>query len=385
MRIYPLLDTLSNKRHTFRRPILKSLAAFVLIAVTSVVSFQYQTSEAATSTTASLDGYKINTANVRTGTFSAVKVTVKQVSTGAINTSTANPYFFNALASTSAGASYVVSVSPTSVAGYTVKGVTWCLNTCTGFNEQTSNFRAGSSATFTFYSGSNYHMRWIFQPVAAPTPIPAPIKTPTPAPATPVAPPTTTPSPTTVPASPGPTSISNPDATREATFTSDDRVASVTLPAGSIGDQAICSVSDSTATVSVLTGQTKVAGPYQLLCKTRIGENVSAFVKPVTWHYQLKERLKSGFVPKAYVLAGGVKREITGAVYDKAAAGLTFSANDTGDTMVLASSAPEPYSVLAAVGVGFIALLVGVAALFFLRVPIKRSYADYIRSKYYDL
>lgn len=365
-----------------RHPAFSPINALVLIGACVVVGLHYQASQAATSTTANLDGYKINTGNVRTGTFSTVKVTVKQVSTGAFNTSTANPYNFNALASTSAGASYVVSVSPTSVAGYTVKGVTWCLNTCTGFNEQTTNFRAGSSAAFTFYAGSNYHMRWIFQPVAAPTPIPAPINTTTPAPATP-APSTATPSSTASPVPQEP--AFNTDAPREVTFTSDDRVASVTLPAGSIGDQAICSVSDSTVAVSVPKGQTKVAGPYRLLCKSRIGETVNAFVKPVTWHYQLKERMKSGLVPKAYVLAGGGKREIEGAVYNKTAGGLTFNVTDTGDTLVLASSAPAPYSVLAAVGLGFVVLLLGVAALFFLRLPIKRSYADYIRSKYYDL
>lgn len=355
----------------------------------------YQGAEAATSTTANLDGYKINTAGSRIGTFSTAKVSIKKATTGAVNSSTAQPFYLNALSATAAGDHYIVSISPTSVPGYTVKGLTWCLNSCTGFNQLASNFRPGSSTDFTLYAGNNYHIRWIFQPIAIQTPVPAPAKTPTPLPAPKPTPAPTTPAPSpsqppglssTPSISPTPSLSAANDSSREITLTSDDHVAEVLIGAGAIGNQANCSLSGSSEDIKVSQVQTKAAGPYMLSCKTRLGEAINTFARPVMWTYHLKDHLGSNLVPKAFVIKpGGGKQEVPGAYYDKASQDFNFATASTGDTMVLASE--EPPSIMTFGLVGLVVLLVGLAigAPFFIRRPVKQSYEDYIRSKYYDL
>ena len=434
----------------------------------------YQGAQAATSTTANLDGYKINTAGSRIGNFSTAKVTIKKVSTGAVNSSTAQPFYLNTLPATAAGDHYIVSISPTSVTGYTVKGLTWCLNACTGFNEVTSNFRSGSSTDFTFYAGNNYHMRWIFQPVAVPTSTPAPatskptlVPSPTPAPTVPTPPPTLTTMPVGAPSGFTATSLGthavvdlrwtvasgsvktytlersidqvvwqtvsdkitdtryqdknagfgthyyyrlkavgqdgiasavvaadvrtpelagNTDSSRDTTFTSNDRIADITVSAGAIADQADCSLSDSSDAVSVAKGQTKVAGPYLLFCKTRLGETINAFAKPILWTYHLKGHLASSQVPKAIaVMTDGGKKEVSGAIYDKASQDYSFGTSGTGQTMVLGTAAPASLADYGLIGLVLLLVGLGIGALLFIRRPAKRSYEDYIRSKYYDL
>lgn len=371
-----------NPKHPLtRHPGIAKVIALSLIVACLGVGLHYEGTQAATSTTANLDGYKINTSKSRTGSFSAAKVSIRKVTTGAVNSSTGQPFYLNALPAIAGGDHYVVSISPTSVPGYTVKGLTWCLNACTGFNELTTNFRAGSSTEFTFYPGNNYHMRWIFQPVAAPTPVPAPVKTPTPVP--------TTPTPTSSPmSSTTPEAVASPDssAPHETTLTSSDGIVDVTLNSDAIGDDAECSVSESADAVSVAKDQTKIAGPYELSCKTALGANINAFAKPVMWTYHLKDRLGNNLVPKAFaVKPNGGKQEISGAFYDKGSQDLNFATADTGETMVLASSEPPSLMVYGLIGLAVLLVGLAVGALFFIRRPVKQSYEEYIRSKYYDL
>jgi len=473
--------------------------ALALIAATVALGLHYQGTQAATSTTVTLNGYKINTAGSTIGTFSTAKITVKKVTTGAINTSTAQPFNFGALPATggTAGDHYIVSISPTAVTGYTIKGLTWCENACTGYIPLSTNFRAGSSTDFTFHVGNNYYMRWIYQPAAIPTPTPTPVKTPTPVPITPKPTPVPTRAPTPRSGTPVPTPVSTPgsatpaptptpapvplgvpsdftvtsldteavvslqwtaatgpvksytiersidqvkwqvltdsvteplyldenagfgihyyyrlkavgqdgtasayvtadvstpefaantDSSRDTTFTSGDQIAEVTISAGAISDQADCSVSDSTDVVSLAKGQTKVAGPYQLFCKTRLGEIINAFTKPVVWKYHLKGHLASGQVPKGFVLMpNGDKKAVSGATYDKTSQDFSFATTDTGKTLVLAASAPAPWMLYGLIGLIILLVGLGIGTLFFIRRPVKQSYEDYIRSKYYDL
>jgi hypothetical protein len=445
--------------------------AFVLIPACLGLGLCYQGARAATGTTANVDGYKINTALSRSGTFSLANVIIKKVTTGAINSSTANPFYLNALSATSAGDHYVVSISPTSVTGYAVKGLTWCLNACVGYNELTTNYRAGTSADFTFYAGNNYHMRWIFQPVAIPIPLAAPVKTPIPAAVSVSSSPTPLPNQSPVPvgtpidftatslgshavvslqwkAASGtvknyiiersidqvawqviasvatdtqytdenagfgihyyyrlkamgadglagtsvtadartPEFAANTDSSRDVTLTSNDQVVDVTLSAGSISDQADCSVSDSSDAVSITNGQSKVAGPYQLFCKTRLGETINVFAKPVSWNYHLKGHMGSGLVPKGYrLVSGGKIQAVADASYDKTTQDFRFTTSDAGQTLVLASSGPVSLMALAMIGLVILFVFLGIGILFFVRFPVKQTYEEYIRSKYYDL
>lgn len=365
---------------------LKPVTKLALTAVFVGLGLGYQGIQAATSTKANLDGYKINTVASRSGAFSAAKVTVRKVTTGAINSSTAQPFFLNALPASTAGDHYTISISPNSVPGYTVKGLTWCLNACTGYNELTSNFRAGNSTDFVFYPGNNYHMRWIYQPAAIPAPVPTQGNSPTSVPATPnpVVEPTLIPSISSP--IPSPDSAAKSDSSRESTYMSDDHIVDIIVRAGTITDHGDCSVSGPTETPSLANGQSNIAGPYRLVCKTPSGNTVKAFAKPVVWTYRLQERPTKGEIPKAFVLTSdGSKKEVAGSFYDEASRNLIFETTDTGQTLVIATSARVSLMVYGLIGLVVLIVGLGLGALFFIRRPAKRSYEDYIRSKYYDL
>jgi len=368
-------------RHQALKPVIK----LAFMAVCLGVGLGYQGTQAATGTTANLDGYKINTVASRSGAFSAAKVTIKKVTTGAINSSTAQPFFLNALPASAAGDHYTVSISPNAVPGYSVKGLTWCLNACSGYNELTSNFRPGNSTDFVFYPGNNYHMRWIYQPVAVPAPIPTQGNVPAPVPAAPNPSLSSTSTPTPIPSS-SPDSAANADSSREATYTSDDHMVDIIVHAGTISDHDDCSVSGPTKTPSTANRQSKIAGPYQLVCKTPAGNTVKAFAKPVVWTYHLQGHLTKGDTPKAYIVTSdGGKKEVAGAFYDDASRNFIFETSDTGLTQVTASSASVPLMVYGPIGLVLLVIILALGALFFIRRPVKQSYEDYIRSKYYDL
>lgn len=171
-------------------------------------------SHAATTTTANLDGVKILNSGAgtyggsTTGPFATATVTVKNSTTGAVLTSATNPFYFSGITGVGTGAPFQVLISPVTVGGYTVKGTTWCSDPCTGFNAQTTNFKAGSTLSLTLKSNVNYHMRWIYAPVPTqtPAPTPAPVVTPapvlTPPPTAAPVPPRKTPTPQTHPTAP---------------------------------------------------------------------------------------------------------------------------------------------------------------------------------------
>jgi uncharacterized membrane protein YgcG len=182
------------------------VASLVIVAVTAVaVGTPAFLSQASSSTTTDLDGVKIDNSGVggyggsTTGPYAGATVTVRRVTNGAINTRNVNPFYFLGLASTAAQEHYNVSISPVTVGNYTLKGLTWCIDTCAGFNPQVTNFRTGSSTDFILTANHSYHMRWIYQPVVPP-PTPPPTVAPTPHPVGP------TPVPTQTVSSPNPPS-----------------------------------------------------------------------------------------------------------------------------------------------------------------------------------
>lgn len=172
---------LEAKRNARRLRVILVMLAMVAVGVPALLT------RAATSTTADFDGVKILNSGggtyggSTTGPFATAIVTVKRVSTGTSTTKTVNPFWFGELAAPAAGEHYLVSISPTTIGGYRLKGLTWCMDACTGWDPQTHNFRAVSSTDFTFYANHSYHMRWIYEPVPAATPAPTPAPTPVPA------------------------------------------------------------------------------------------------------------------------------------------------------------------------------------------------------------
>ena len=487
-------NKLKSKQPLTRHRLFSPTLALLLIAASVGLGQYYQGVQAATSTTATLNGYKISSTGASSGTFSSAKVTIKTMATGAINSSTASPFLFSGLPAVVAGSHYIVS--PSAVPGYTIKGLTFCSDACVGYVPLTTNFRAVSSIEFVFTPGHDYHMRWIYQPipVATPTPLPPPVKTPIPAPAPPKpAPvPTRTPAPRPVTPVPAPAKAATPvsapvaalvplglptaftatnldshaevalqwaaatgsvksytierssdqitwqvvtngvtetqytdkdvgfgihyyyrlkavgqdgvaggtvnadvttsvftantDASRDTNLSSADQLVNVVISSGAISDLADCQVNDSSDAIAVTKGQTKIAGPYELVCKTSRGEIISSFAKPVTWTYHLKDHLKNGLVAKAYILPEAGKMQIIpGAAFDKASQDLLFTSTVPGKTLILASSSSSDVMIYVLIGIVVLLVLLALGALFFIRMPIKQSYEAYIRSKYYDL
>ena len=450
-------------------------------------------SSAATSTTATVDGAKILTTGAgqyggsTSGPFSSATVKVTRIADKTSANSNVNPFTFASLGVVTAEETYTVSISPAVTTGYTLKGSTWCLDACSGYNPQTSNFKAGSSLTLTLQRNHNYHMRWIYAaPAPMPTPappIPVPVQPPIPTPvptvapvlaprvpaAAPVsqntvAPPATAPPPPanfealmesgnalvnlswTEAADPatikayrlerstdqtqwnvltessvglnfrddqvafathyfyrvsaigqnGITSdyalqnietsafTQNATSTINGNFVSADGVASVGVVAGTLNaEAAICSVLSAPAKITKATGVV-IAGPYELVCKNTSGNVIFEFNKPVTWIYSLKTKSKGHEnLRGVHVDASGGLDVVPTASYDTKAQKLTFNQPNATTTAVLASkNSTNPVGIISLVLV-FSAIAGG--ATYVLRTAQRQKYADYIRSRYYNL
>ena len=158
-----------------------AIAVGLIVLATAIYTVPSIISHAATSATADLDGAKISTlvggtyGGTTSSAFSTAIVTVTRVSTGEPINSTSNPFAFSGLNAIAAGDHYLVSVPPTAVGGYSVKGLTWCQDACTGFDPQSTNFQIGSAIDLTFYPNHFYHIRFIYGPVVAVAPAASPV------------------------------------------------------------------------------------------------------------------------------------------------------------------------------------------------------------------
>ena len=446
-----------------------------LMLTSLVLPFIADRSLAATATSASVDGVKITTAGTVNAPVSAANVSVRRVSTGAVNSSTANPFIFNALQAITGGEHYTVSVSPVTTSnGYRVKGATWCSDPCSGFNPQSTNLRLGSSLDFVFSPGVSYHLRWLFEPVPtplprtplplppvslAPEPVATPIPTPTPPPA-PAAVPVTAPSAFTASsegtrpvvalrwtAAPGaktyvlersvdqvawtvlsgdlatsdyldqspafgiryfyrlkaidpigtssdyvtadattPPFVANVTAGRDTDVTSDDRKVTVTILSGALDKEAVCQVASVKLETKLMAGNRLESGPFEISCRTSTGETVKNYAKPVIWSYALP---KNGPQDRPFIAYAGqpgktaTVQTMTTSV--PAARTLTFASPGNAITYVLSTNAAMPVTTYLIIGGAVLGTLLLLIALFLVRLPVKRSYDEYIRSKYYDL
>jgi len=435
----------------------------VIAAAAAIYLVPSLVTRASSPNTLDLDGAKILNSGggqyggTSTGPFSTATVTAKRVLNSSTVTASANPFSFSGLQA-SAGEHYFVSVSPVTVGGYTVKGLTWCADSCEAFDAQATNFRSGSSADLTLSPNHSYHIRWIYQPIPTATPTPAASGSPGAQAVT---------SGSLVPGNfqalvagdnalvtlswiasfdpvgiksyklersidrlnwtvvaGGLTSLSFRDdtvafgvhyyyrlsatnmagavsafATTEATtgqftgnsninagtYTSDDQIANVDIPAGALNAAADCTVVAETG-VSPRTGNASlVVGPYALICKDLAGSSVDVFNKPVTWRIELKNKLK-GFVGPwgVTVDAVGNTTGIAGSTYDDSIQEIQFNQTNATTTAVLASTKGRPSLTIFLLPLILIAVVVGVFILV-LRSVQKKRYNDYLRHKYYDL
>lgn len=172
-------------------------------------------------------------------------------------------------------------------------------------------------------------------------------------------------------------------------YTSDDSLVTVQIPAGTLPTDADCSVSSagipSTAKQPGSQSNPMVMGPYALVCKAISGEAITDFAKPVVWTMKLSGKLKNlvNPVPQDYDSEGHVT-PIPSFKYSDSAEALTFNMTSSDQVLVLAS-VPQGVSpnLLAAILV-VIAIIVGIFLLI-MRKKQKDTYIDYIRHKYYNL
>jgi hypothetical protein len=174
----------------------------------------------------------------------------------------------------------------------------------------------------------------------------------------------------------------------EATYTSQDKLAVVQLPAGLVASEISCQVNaldDIRGKKIANRAEPVVVGPYELACKTVAGSVITDYKKQVTWALDLKGQLKNLHNPVAYMYgADGNPVAVKGARY-----------SDTDQTMVVTVPADAIVVVRASVPQGvspnflIVILVIGgiIAAIvvFALNRKKKLQYEEYLRSKYYEL
>jgi hypothetical protein len=172
--------------------------------------------------------------------------------------------------------------------------------------------------------------------------------------------------------------------TTTQSFTSDDKLATVTIPSGAFDDSADCTVIVSTLTIPV--GKSiLVAGPYQILCKDSSGNDILTTKQPLLWTYAIKGKMAGYQKPTGVTVTGsGGPDSSTKSTYNTKTGVLNFTSAAVGTTAVLAvTSAGAPITAIIFI-ILFILIVIGIVVVF-LRKGQKRDYNDYIRSKYYDL
>ena len=93
----------------------------------------------------------------------------------------------------------------------------------------------------------------------------------------------------------------NLDPSRASTITSDDKLVSIQIPAGSLTQPTFCIISTSQAISPLPATKSKVlAGPYQLVCRDADGNVLSNFTKPLTLSLQLNKIDTSGVASVSY-------------------------------------------------------------------------------------
>jgi hypothetical protein len=165
-------------------------------------------------------------------------------------------------------------------------------------------------------------------------------------------------------------------------FASGDQIAIAAIPVGSIPDGAICSVKNIDPP-SVSSGKTIVAGSYLLTCMSSMGQVLPLNGITVAWQLHLKDVIKDLGRPKAEYTNGTTTKSLMSS-YDKKTYVLGF--NTAATNSVLAVSSPKSNLWVSLLIIGLVILAIVAFLLFFpVRGHRRRSYQEYLRSKYYNL
>jgi len=186
-----------------------------------------------------------------------------------------------------------------------------------------------------------------------------------------------------------PTFSANTSGSGSVTYSSDDNIATVQVPAGAVDASAECSVTTvDTKSVGQPPGtasQPLVVGPYSLLCKTAGGNEISGFNQPLSWAISLKGKLGGLANPQAFLYGDtGSESPITNATYNSKTDTMLFTTSSTNAVLVLAT-AEHGISMNIVVTFILLVLLVAGVLVLVLRQRQKSNYNDYIRHKYYEL
>lgn len=178
----------------------------------------------------------------------------------------------------------------------------------------------------------------------------------------------------------------NVTTSRDADIQSDDRKVTVTIMSGTFDKEATCQVKSVKPDVKLKPGSRLESGPFAVSCLTSTGATVKNFAKPLLWSYSLSKNVPKDRPLVSFAVIDGLTAPVqSAAAYTPDARTLTFSSIGNAQTYVLSTNASMPVTVYLIIGGVVIGLLILLGALFLIRLPVKRSYDDYIRSKYYDL
>jgi ricin-type beta-trefoil lectin protein len=168
-------------------------------------------------------------------------------------------------------------------------------------------------------------------------------------------------------------------------YTSDDGLATVTLPDGAVAGSVDCSVTVDTTTNFTTKQRKVVAGPYQLLCKDANANTVTSFSQPLAWSVKLKNKLKGVTKPTAYTAdANANLNAISNAKFSNSSKVMTFTTTTANDVLVLGTITHGISWDLVVIILVILGVMGGVAVLI-LRRQQKSNYDDYLRTKYYNL
>jgi hypothetical protein len=170
-----------------------------------------------------------------------------------------------------------------------------------------------------------------------------------------------------------------------SSYTSDDDVATVTLPIGALDNSADCSVTEGASQSFNPLPKKIVVGPYSLVCKNQQGNLIASFNGSLNWKISIKSKLKGLNDPEVYSLDANSKLDVVGnAEYTATAASFVFTAASADPVLVLASAAPSfPWSLIFTILL--LTGIVGGVLVLILRQKQKVNYDEYIRTKYYNL
>lgn len=179
----------------------------------------------------------------------------------------------------------------------------------------------------------------------------------------------------------------NSSADQPTVITSDDHIATVTIPAGATSDAAECSlIKDSNHSSALpLKKSALVAGPYNLLCKKEDGSAITSFSSAATITIKLTTDQLKRYHNFSFWSFGSknawVKFKVT---YNKKTKLYSFTTKSTVQFVVL-GSVKKGLSAQTIILVIMFILAIGGAGYYLYQRAQKANYQEYIRKKYYNL